>query len=193
MKRVLFLGLILLCLCAPSIAAQAEASKNALAGSLVEREIRYHNAEAGKVSFVWGINEWQMPDQTLWPEGTTVLGGERKLLETPMSRSGETFVASVRVPAGTKMNYLFHIVQARSGATLDAWDKGEYSRQPFNIVADQTGSTLVASALGLAEISYTAPEDTQLQVIAALVLSGLVLLLAVIALRVRKKNPYLDF
>jgi hypothetical protein len=72
--------------------------------ALVGQEIRYRMPEAGEVHLVWGLNGWHVAPEELRPTGTEV---KKNVMHTPMVREGDTFVANLRVPAGTTINYCF--------------------------------------------------------------------------------------
>jgi hypothetical protein len=95
---------------------------------LITLEIHYDMPEAGEVYFVWGLNGWQVVPEELWPVGTEV---KNNIMHTPTVQVGDTFVAKVWVPAGTKIDYGFR-VKERQGLfdiVYPIWD-GNYQEIP---------------------------------------------------------------
>jgi hypothetical protein len=95
---------------------------------LVTQEFRYRLPEAGEVYLVWGTNNWQIVPEEQRPPGTNIEFG---VMNTPMALEGDTFVAKVRVPAGTVLDYGFQTRKTRSGVPVDKWIwDGDYRRAP---------------------------------------------------------------
>jgi hypothetical protein len=159
----------------------------------ITREIRYDSAEAGAVALVWGVDGWQPLPESLRPPETTLLNEKGQIMRTPMALENGVFVARVRVPAGTRINYIFQISKTRSGISIDAWDMGDQPEQEFQIIANQDGTTTVKASVAIAQQMYTSTHDSQLQLVGTATLLAAALLLAVIALRMHFRNPYLDF
>lgn len=120
---------------------------------LVTLEINYHMPEAGEVFLVWGIDGWQpLPDNQL-PQGTILENG---VMHTLMTRTSETFLTQIEVPAGATLNYGFQIRSTQSGIPIEwVWD-GDYTK----VVSDD--SLIVATAdfklINAQEIRYHQPE-----------------------------------
>lgn len=85
----------------------------------VTQEIHYQRQDAGAVSLVWGVNGWQQAPEDLRPADTEIIN---KVMYTPMKRKGGIFVATLRVPAGTVIDYGFLITRASNGTSLSLWD-----------------------------------------------------------------------
>ena len=115
---------------------------------LVNQEIRYHMPEAGEVLFAWGVNGWHILPEEIRPAGTTIKDGVMRL---PMTRTGDTFVAQVRVPTGAKLEYGFLITDKQGIFDLitPIWD-GDPTYQ------------LVVSEAGVSEITSTIILDDKL-------------------------------
>lgn len=186
-------GLLVLCIGVLLIPGTASAQQAGGTAPLVKREIRYHNAEAGAVALVWGLDSWQLAPEEIRPAGTTVLKSTSAVMQTPMTNEDGVFVIVVQAPAGSTIDYIFQISKTRSGVSIGAWDVGNTADRQYRTVADQDGVTTVESTAALAEQLYTSSLDTQLQVNSLLVLLVAVAVLAVVAVRVRAQNPYLDF
>lgn len=120
---------------------------------LVTQELRYHLPEAGEVSLVWGVNEWQALPEKIRPPATVI---NDNVMSTPMQSDGATFSARVRVPAGSKLNYGFLITKKRNGAQVGVWDSG--GDQGFATQATQDAVVDVQSSVSLARENETASE-----------------------------------
>jgi len=88
---------------------------------IVTIEIRYYAPGAGVVDFIWGIDGWQVVPEELQMEGSSVENG---VTLTPMQREDKTFVAEIRVPAGSSVQYRFAIKETIDGMAVDNWDSG---------------------------------------------------------------------
>ena len=86
------------------------AVRSKLTFALVNQEIRYVLPEAEEVYLVWGLNGWHPAPESLFPEGTIV---KDRVMQTAMHRKGEAFLATVRIPAGTTLDYGFRITKRR--------------------------------------------------------------------------------
>lgn len=160
---------------------------------LVTREIHYNTNEASEVALVWGINGWGLPPEALRPAGTTIIKLNNDAMRTPMIREGDTFVAKVQVPAGSRIDYIFQISKTRSGVATEAWDVGALAERQFHIAADQDGITVVDPTVQLAALLYTSPADMSVQRLSIYILLGLSFVLLIIMIRLRYRNPFLDF
>jgi hypothetical protein len=87
--------------------------------ALVRQELRYHAPGAGEVYLVWGINGWHaVPEATRPPE--TYLD-DKKVMHTHLVRKGETFITTVRVPRGTRLDFSFMISMEKGAAATNIW------------------------------------------------------------------------
>jgi hypothetical protein len=164
------------------------------AGPLVAREIRYHNPDASEVALVWGVYGWQTVPESLRPPGTIVQDGARsEVMRTPMERQGDVFVVRVQVPSGAPIDFIFNITRTRGGVGVDAWDANGQPAQDFHAIADGDGVTEVGTTIVLAQQAYTTIADSGQQLVGSLALLGVAAVLAVLAMRMLLKNPYLDF
>jgi hypothetical protein len=128
---------------ATAILAQDQVSESAALPSLVTQEMRYQMPEAGEVFLVWGINGWQMVPEQIRPAETTVKG---KLMRTPMTRQGETFITKVQVPTGSTLEYGFLITKKRNGDMIKSvWD----GAQRYQKTASKDGIIAVKAAVAL--------------------------------------------
>jgi hypothetical protein len=93
---------------------------------LVTVELRYHIDGASEVYLVWGVNGWNVLPEAERPEGTALRDG---IMHTLMSRQGDTFGATLRVPQGTIVDYGFAVTRTSRGAVVQIWqgkDGGDY-------------------------------------------------------------------
>jgi hypothetical protein len=159
-----------------------EVSTDELRPILVTQEIRYHMAEAGEVFFVWGINGWQALPEANRPPGTLI---KNKLMHTPMSLDGDIFVATMQVPAGSKLEYGFLITEKRNGWTIDeAWD----GKNSYQVWATESGVIEIYSTLTLPQGWLDILWQWRWTLLFGSVLAG-----GFLWLRRLTRNPYLDF
>jgi hypothetical protein len=86
---------------------------------LVTQEIRYYMPDAGEVILVWGINGWAAVPEEMRFAGTIEKDGA---MNTPMIREGDTFVATIQVPANASIDYGFWISKMDSGDAVGIWE-----------------------------------------------------------------------
>ena len=68
---------------------------------------------------MWDINGWQAIPEAARPPGTVFK--DNKVMHTRMVRKGDTFTSTVRVPAGTKLDYKFLIAKTSRRAPISIW------------------------------------------------------------------------
>jgi hypothetical protein len=109
----------------------------------VTQELRYRFPEAGEVVLVWGINSWQPIPEGERPAGTFIESG---LMHTPMRRQGETYIAQIRLPADTQINYGFQVLTTRAGLPLATplWD-GDYQRAATQNIVEEIAAIQIPS------------------------------------------------
>jgi tetratricopeptide (TPR) repeat protein len=127
-------------------------------GQLVTQQISYPMPEAGAVMLVWGLDGWQALPEAQRPAGTLV---EHGVMRTPMERQGDSFVATVQVPAGSTLDYGFLIVETASGTGVEVWEGNgdqDYRIQALQDAAHvstaRTELARIAAALTMAEARY---------------------------------------
>lgn len=86
---------------------------------LVTQEIRYHAPKAGEVFLLWGINGWATIPEQQRPEGTELKNG---VMNTPMARDGDSFVARIQIFSGTTIDYGFLTTSTADGEPVRIWD-----------------------------------------------------------------------
>ena len=79
------------------------------------QRIEYAYPQDASIDMVWGINDWQIADEALWPAGTRVEDG---VLVTPLVRNGDRFSIDLQIPAGTLLDYQF-IITTPQGVILE--------------------------------------------------------------------------
>jgi len=166
----------------PGNPAQDRPSAEDAASSLVTQAIRYRLPEARKVFLVWGVDGWAAVAEEDRPPNTTL---DDDVMVTRMVPDGDTFVATVRVPAGTTIDYAFQITRLRGGRSVEIWDaNGESRRSYHTTAADGDGVTVQAHPLVREQIARSAPA-VELPWPAVL-LAALCVLLGAVALRTRR-------
>lgn len=99
---------------------------------LVTQQLRYNNPGAAEMVFVWGINGWNLVSPEIRPGGTVIRDG---VMHSPMIREGNTFIATIQVPVGAKIDYGFLITQASNGVTNTVWEAN--GDQDFHLIATE--------------------------------------------------------
>jgi hypothetical protein len=87
--------------------------------TMLTREIRYQSHEAGEVVLVWGIDGWNPISEPLRPSGTLL---KKSVMNTPMLKTGDIFVATIQVPASSMIDFGFLITKPAAGADVAVWD-----------------------------------------------------------------------
>lgn len=111
---------------------------------LVTQEFRYDMPEASEVFLLWGIDGWQVVPEEMRPVGTTV----KEVMQTPMERKDDTFIATEQVPVGAAVDYGFLITKKRNGINIKpVWD----GSSSYKLIAKQASSIEVKATLTLAQ------------------------------------------
>jgi hypothetical protein len=160
---------------------------------LVTHVLRYNSSEAGEVALIWGVNGWHMLPEAQRPTGTTIVKTATEVMQTPMKRTNGSFEVTLQLPAGSAINYLFHITQTRSGVKAEAWDLNGLPERDFYTVVVANGVTDVTPTISLGQELFVSAADVTSQWIAGLVLLCMTLLFAIIGLRFYARDPFLDF
>ena len=113
---------------------------------LISQEIHYRMPEAGEAYLVWGVNGWKVSPETQRPRGTVI---KDKLMYTPMRRVDDGFVAKVKVPEGTKVDYIFLLTSTRSGHPIRIWDANGQPKQDFHTVVSEGGEIQIKPTVDL--------------------------------------------
>ena len=195
LRRPFWLVMMLLLVCGavalrPPYVSGATAHQ---AQPFVTQVLRYDSSEAGEVALIWGVNDWHMLPEAQRPAGTTIIKTKSEVMRTPMKRVNDLFEVTLQAPAGTTINYIFHITRTRSGVSAEAWDLNGLPERDFQTVVAINGITEVAATISLGQQLFASTDDVSLQWISSLILVGITLLIGLVALRVRTRNPYLDF
>jgi len=86
-----------------------------LSGDVCQVTIEYLSSTAKETWLLWGLDGWQPPIDSLWPGHSEAMG---TAVHTPMAPvGGGRFRATVHVPQGSTLDYVFHIVRPE-----EAWD-----------------------------------------------------------------------
>lgn len=194
-RRSAWLAMALLLICGAAVLRPTLASGAATYQEqpFVTHVIRYSSSEASQVALVWGVNDWHMLPEAQRPQGTTIIKTTSDVMQTPMNRVNGMFEVALQAPAGTIVNYIFHITRTRSGVTVDVWDLNGVPERDFFTVAAANGVTNVLPTISLGQALSSSTADVLSQWMAALVFLGMTLLIGLMALRFYARNPYLDF
>lgn len=147
MKRLKFL---LIAILFTSIASAGETS----------RQIRYHAPVANEVFMVWGINDWQLPENVKKIPDSFI---KKSLVYTKMKKEGGDFVISISLPKTASLNFCFWITKGPFNTKMDLWDtnfNGD-NKSYFLAGSENVGAYIVAdpSVIKIREIisftSYT--------------------------------------
>jgi hypothetical protein len=120
-------------------------------------EFRYRLPGAGEAVLVWGVNGWGPVSEELQPPRTTI---KDRLMNTPMTREGDTFILRVMVPAWSTLNYGFFITRLADGTEVQPlWDGSEDYQKPVyqrDDVVDISSAMDLGSAQALGTPAETA-------------------------------------
>jgi hypothetical protein len=189
----LVITLLLICGAALLYPSQVSGTTTDQDQSLITHVLRYHSSEAGEVALIWGVNGWQMLPAAQRPADTTIVKSTNDVMQTPMQRTNDAFEVTLQVPAGSTIDYLFHITRARSGVKAEAWDFNRLPEQDFHTLIVANGVTDVPPTISLGQELFGGPADAMSQWVAALILLGMTLLIGCLGLRLYMRNPYVDF
>ena len=105
---------------------------------LVTYEIRYVAPEAEEVYLLWALNNWQAPDKSLWPPGSTA---KKQYPYCRMRRDGDAFTISLSVPEGATLDYCFNMLIPSKGT--DIWDTNVAPRRDYHSKVVPNGAAVV--------------------------------------------------
>jgi lipoteichoic acid synthase len=114
-KGLLLLQMLLLL----STVSFAGRSKQVIPDTVVQ-EIRYMTPQATEVYLVWGLNNWNLIEESQYPSGTFV---KDNLLYTPMQAIENGFSVKIEVPEKSIIDYVFWITKGPRNVGTDIWDK----------------------------------------------------------------------
>ncbi len=144
----LWLG-VLFCLCPEQLQLVWAQSSNANSqAALVTQELRYHAIGAREVYLVWGINGWHAVPEAIRPPETYL--DDKKVMRTRLVRKGETFITTVRVPPGTRLDYKFMVTKTKGGGGTDIWQTDDENGRPFTKDVKLDGRIEIESGLTVA-------------------------------------------
>lgn len=110
-------------------------------------EFRYHQPQAGEVFLVWGVNGWAPVPEDLRAPGTRLIDN---IMNTPMEREGESFVARVNVPAWSMVEYGFLVTRLADGSKVEPqWEGSDDFRKQ---VMERNDQIEITSRLDLQSI-----------------------------------------
>jgi hypothetical protein len=125
-------------------------------GTMVTREIRYQAHEAGEVVLVWGIDGWNPIPEPLRPFGTIL---KKSVMNTPMVQTGDTFLATIQVPASSMIDFGFLITKSAAGTDVAVWDgNGE---QGYHMTAGKKSTIEVVSPVSFSTSGRWNVEDSR--------------------------------
>ncbi len=113
-------------------------AKQVVADTVVQ-EIRYMTPHATEVYLVWGVNNWNLIDKSLYPSGTFV---KDNLLYTPMQVIENGFSVKLEIPERSMIDYVFWITKGPRNAGTDIWDKN-INNKDYHTYASQNSIVLV--------------------------------------------------
>lgn len=117
MKRIIAISILVLAIV--SIPALKSYADTIPVVKEVLQKIVYKTNNATEVTLVWGINEWQVPPDSLRPPNSYL---KNNVLYTTMQGNRDSFEITIKVPAGTYINYIFWLSKDLKGEEYDFWD-----------------------------------------------------------------------
>jgi hypothetical protein len=142
-------------------------------GPLITQEIHYRMPEASEVFLVWGIDGWQPVSKELRPAGTTILNS---VLQTPMVRQNDAFIAKVQVPLGATIDFGFLITRRLDGTAIGVWDVYGDQQKAYRVHAIQDDVVEIQASSAIIRKSKFGDLETELeQVLLVSLVSGSVI------------------
>jgi hypothetical protein len=136
---------------APAVLSSSEPIAQA---STMTREIRYTSKDAREVVLIWGIDGWKPVPDSLRPSGTTL---KQSLMNTPMSKTGDVFHATVQAPGASIINFGFLITKSPTGADVAIWDGN--GDQGYHAAAEDHAAIEVLSSISFSTSGRWAIQD----------------------------------
>lgn len=119
--------------------AQSAPQEDYLTRSKLARyEIRYAAPKAEAVYLLWALDNWQSPDKSLWPPGSTA---RKQYPYCKMRRDGDVFVISLSVPEGATLDYCFNALIPSRG--LDIWDTNGAAHRDYHSKVVPNGAAVI--------------------------------------------------
>ena len=107
-------------------------------GKLVRYEIRYVVPEAEEVYLLWALDNWQAPDKSLWPPGSTA---KKQYPYCRTRKDGDAFTISLMVPEGATLDYCFNVLIPSKG--IDIWDTNGAAHRDYHSKVVPDGAAVV--------------------------------------------------
>ena len=85
---------------------------------IIKKEIIYISPGSGQVNLVWGINGWEIPDSLEKNNATNIKG----ILYTSLVKDKGAFRASVFIPFGATLDFVFQTTLTNKNEGVDIWD-----------------------------------------------------------------------
>jgi len=166
--------------------AQSAPQEDYLTRSKLARyEIRYAAPKAEAVYLLWALDNWQSPDKSLWPPGSTA---KKQYPYCKMRRDGDVFVISLSVPEGATLDYCFNALIPSRG--LDIWDTNGAAHRDYHSKVVPNGAAVIIAqgcSAGRGEESSKEPALPRPALVIALVIAAT--LLASAGVLVRRARP----
>lgn len=112
--------------------------------TFVWQGIRYTSTEATEMYMVWGINNWQIPPETLRPEGSFI---KDNLLYSPMKKQKDGFSVDLALPSNTMLDYVFWITRGPAQKPVDVWDVNKAPQKDYHSFASNNNTILITPAV----------------------------------------------
>lgn len=110
----------------------------------ITQEIRYSAADASEVYIVWGINNWQLPENKNIPKGSYI---KDNLIYTSMVKDEEKFSVNIEAPPGAVIDYVFWIRKGLYDKQADVWDTNAPNQKDYHTYVTDNTIALVESKI----------------------------------------------
>jgi ketosteroid isomerase-like protein len=121
---------------------------------LVRQDIVYRAPGAAEVWLVWGLDGWHTVPESIRPQGTLIRDGS---MHTRMSRNGDQFMATVRFPPGSELNYSFLISRTADGKITEVRQHSDEKGRPLTRLVNFSSREEIRSTAWLSGDSSTIP------------------------------------
>jgi hypothetical protein len=98
---------------------------------IVVQQICYFSKEAKEVYLVWGINNWNIINEELRPEGSFI---KENFLYTPMKLNKKVFSVNLKLHPKTQVDYKFLITKGPLNKEVEIWDNNSSYQKHYHAI-----------------------------------------------------------
>jgi phosphoglycerol transferase MdoB-like AlkP superfamily enzyme len=87
--------------------------------NLITQKFVYHASTAGEIYMVWGLKNWNLPENKYWPKSTFI---KDNLAYSPMAGKTDSFCITISLQRGSQINFWFLKSKDRNGKKSNELD-----------------------------------------------------------------------